>query len=298
MQNNNHPPIHINSNSDTAILCLHGLCGSPNQFIPLITTFQALKIDVYAPILPGHGGTARDFGRSTKNEWKEVAKSAILELKDKYKNIYLMGHSMGGLFCIDYAELVHANGIILINPPMKINISYDKLKMCLKVILKKKEANKSSNPIQQKKIHHFANSKQQTEIHNSANFKQPKEVNNSANSEKSDQMLTTKQSRPLYSIANGHWYEYIPWIVPMLSMYPLIHESKKLLANLRTPTLIFQSKLDETLNYKGAYLYQKAIDSEYLKLIFLEHSYHCYFPIEDLNILRTLTTQFIETNSF
>ncbi|WP_305766901.1 alpha/beta hydrolase [Candidatus Epulonipiscium viviparus] len=252
MRNKNHPPIHITTGNDNGILCLHGLFGSPNQFIPFLSIFQSLGLDVHAPLLPGHGGSCKDFSHSNKLHWKSCAQSEIYKMHQQYKNVYLMGHSMGALFCLDFADTINAAGIILLNPPMKISLSATKMKMCLGVVTKKKEISTVFN---------------------------------------------RGESRPLYSIQNGSWYEYIPWIIPISGIYSLINATKKKLPSFKIPTLIFQSQLDETLNYKGVFSYQNMLGSDNLQIVLLNNSTHCFFPKSDLYIVQTLVSQFLELNS-
>lgn len=88
--------------SDTAILMIHGIMGTPRHFdmlLPLIPEDWS----VYNVLLPGHGGTTLDFGRSSMKAWRGEAMSLFAELCGKYRRIVLVGHSMGTLFAIRMA---------------------------------------------------------------------------------------------------------------------------------------------------------------------------------------------------
>ncbi|OOB79460.1 MAG: hypothetical protein BEN18_03905 [Epulopiscium sp. Nuni2H_MBin001] len=133
-----HSPFYHKTGSNIGILCIHGLFGSPNQFNALGEIIESFGYDCKAILLPGHGGSCKDFGNSNYKHWKEHAKNEISWMKEHYEKVYLIGHSMGGLFCIEFADEMQVDGIILINTPMKISPSLGKYAKCLEVMLTKK----------------------------------------------------------------------------------------------------------------------------------------------------------------
>ena len=98
-----HSPFYrILPDSDTAVLMIHGIMGTPRHFDDLIRQVPE-DWSVYDILLEGHGGTALDFGRSSMQSWKSQAMSVFEELCGKYRKVVLVGHSMGTLFCIRMA---------------------------------------------------------------------------------------------------------------------------------------------------------------------------------------------------
>ena len=88
--------------SDTAVLMLHGIMGTPRHFdmlLPLIPESWS----VYNVLLPGHGGTTLDFGRSSMEEWRGYSMERFRALCDRYRRVVLVGHSMGTLFAVRMA---------------------------------------------------------------------------------------------------------------------------------------------------------------------------------------------------
>ena len=91
-------------------------------------------------MLDGHGGSGNKFANSSKNKWIDSVEKEILKYKDKYKNIILVGHSMGGLLSIllslKYKNKVKA--IILISTPLmihiRVNIMISSIKIGLGII--------------------------------------------------------------------------------------------------------------------------------------------------------------------
>ena len=80
----------------TAVLCVHGIQGSPDQFDWIIS---ALPEDVHAEklLLPGHGGDVYAFSKSNKQLWQDGVDQALNRLRGEYDRIIYIGHSMGCL---------------------------------------------------------------------------------------------------------------------------------------------------------------------------------------------------------
>ena len=77
-----------------------------------------------ALLLPGHGGTAKDFAHSSQQQWTEQVHKEVHRYAELYPNVYLMGHSMGGLFAINESICSKANvkGLILLNTAIKMGL--------------------------------------------------------------------------------------------------------------------------------------------------------------------------------
>ena len=117
------PYFRINENSDTAVLFIHGFQGSPRHFDRFVDKVPS-EISVYNLLLSGHGGSVRDFSRASMTEWKTQIEAVLEDLVTNYKNIYIVGHSMGTFFALDaaigYPENIRA--IFLLQSPLKIGV--------------------------------------------------------------------------------------------------------------------------------------------------------------------------------
>lgn len=106
-----------------AVLFLHGIVGTPNQFRNLIPLEALVPGDwsVYNLRYPGHGGDVGDFGRSRMRFWRFYARAAFLELAESHEKILIVGHSMGTLFsmqlALEFPETV--SDLFLLNVPMR-----------------------------------------------------------------------------------------------------------------------------------------------------------------------------------
>jgi esterase/lipase len=106
-----------------AVLFLHGIVGTPNQFRHLMPLEELVPEgwSVFNLRYPGHGGEVRDFGRSGMGQWRSYAREAFLELADTHEKVLIAAHSMGTLFAmqlaLEFPEKV--SGLFLLNVPMR-----------------------------------------------------------------------------------------------------------------------------------------------------------------------------------
>jgi carboxylesterase len=77
-----------------------------------------------ALLLPGHGGTSKDFASGSFERWQGHVDAEIERLSRKDSDIWLVGHSMGGLLAINAAVKFSANvrGIFTIACPFKLKM--------------------------------------------------------------------------------------------------------------------------------------------------------------------------------
>jgi carboxylesterase len=114
---------------------VHGILGSPVQFEFVAKRLQGYGFTVMAVLLPGHGGSAKDFARSNVGRWQQEVRQAVSFLRQRYERFFIIGHSMGGLLAINEAVVNGAAGLILMATPMKVKIFSTKaLHMSLRVL--------------------------------------------------------------------------------------------------------------------------------------------------------------------
>lgn len=105
--------------SDTAVVILHGLTGSPVSMRPLAEACAAAELGVRMPLLPGHGTTWQDLNRYTYSDWVAAAQSALDEARASYRNVYVCGLSMGGTVALELAVAnPDVSGVSVINPAL------------------------------------------------------------------------------------------------------------------------------------------------------------------------------------
>ncbi len=121
-----HQEYSYQNGNEAVIVFVHGILGTPNQF-RFLTEQLSHSYDCEALLLPGHGGTARDFSKTPGREWVGYAHRRIEEIRSRYKKLYLIGHSMGGLICLQYAAKNHIDGLVMINTPLAIKFGISQL---------------------------------------------------------------------------------------------------------------------------------------------------------------------------
>lgn len=118
--------VRIVSGAKTAVLMMHGICGTPNHFRQLLTLQYQVPENwsLYNLALEGHCKTAQDFGRSSMKKWKAHVSAVFNQLARTHDRVILVGHSMGTLFSIGLA-LAHPEKvpfIFLVAVPVRVSV--------------------------------------------------------------------------------------------------------------------------------------------------------------------------------
>ena len=116
---------HI-ENSDTIIVFIHGFTESPNQFLDLEKLVYKKGYSLLNLLLPGHGKTSKDFYKNGYNQWINYLDTEVEKISKLYKNIILVGHSMGCLLGINLylKNKYNIKGIFCINIPFNIRVDF------------------------------------------------------------------------------------------------------------------------------------------------------------------------------
>jgi len=112
-------------NTDTIAIFTHGFMGSPNQFEDLAAFAYRHNCSVLSLLLPGHGGSAKEFTKYRLSHWENHLESEIKRASGSYKNIILLGHSIGGLLSLNASldKDFNIKGVLLISSPLKLRYS-------------------------------------------------------------------------------------------------------------------------------------------------------------------------------
>lgn len=108
----------------TAVLCVHGIQGSPGQFDWIIAALPA-EVRVENVLLPGHGGDVRQFSKATLAQWRACVREKLNWLRKDYDRIVYIGHSMGCLLGVDawLEKKEKIVSMILLACPLKVRIT-------------------------------------------------------------------------------------------------------------------------------------------------------------------------------
>lgn len=121
--------------SDTAVLFIHGIAGTPNHFRDFIDLVPS-HISVCNLLLDGHGKGVKDFSKTSMKKWVEQVQRAVDELSLTHKEIYIAAHSMGTLFAIEQAvKNPKITKLFLLAVPIKLFLRPEMFSISLRVYL-------------------------------------------------------------------------------------------------------------------------------------------------------------------
>lgn len=118
-----HQPFERNHGSKTRVVFVHGYAGSPDQFHGLAEQLYGDGCDVAAILLPGHGGDSHEFNRDWDQAWQRHVWQSVERLREGYDRVFLIGHSLGGLLCLEYAADRPVDGVVTISAPLGVRFS-------------------------------------------------------------------------------------------------------------------------------------------------------------------------------
>lgn len=109
--------------AESAVLFIHGIVSTPRFWDGFVSALPG-DVSAVSLLLPGHGGTVKDFGRVRRGAWRQHVHEAILRLKQTHACVYLVGHSMGALLSILEAADGPENigGLLLMAAPLRIRV--------------------------------------------------------------------------------------------------------------------------------------------------------------------------------
>ena len=88
--------IIIKQDSDKAVLMIHGFPTAPNMYRYAADRMKSEGYDVYAPLIPSFGTDWNDFTKTNFSSWYKWIEDYYKSLERKYKEVYVIGISMGG----------------------------------------------------------------------------------------------------------------------------------------------------------------------------------------------------------
>lgn len=108
-------------NKERALLILHGFSSSPavyRELIPKINYYDALV----CPVLPGHSESIDCFSKATARQWLTCVEENCAQLCAEYKQVDVMGLSLGGLLASSLSRNFNINHLFLLAPAIKLNL--------------------------------------------------------------------------------------------------------------------------------------------------------------------------------
>jgi len=103
-----------------AVLCLHGLTGTPYEVRPPAEALATAGFYCEGPLLPGHGTTAAALARTPSMEWVNAVVAAHDALAERHERVYVLGLSLGGLLALALAQRRALRGLVVLAVPLDL----------------------------------------------------------------------------------------------------------------------------------------------------------------------------------
>lgn len=103
-----------------AVLCVHGLTGTPYEVRPPAEALAASGFFCEGPLLPGHGTRHEDLAATPRDAWVEAVVSAYDELAGRHARVYVLGLSLGGLLALSLASRRPVAGAVVLAAPIDL----------------------------------------------------------------------------------------------------------------------------------------------------------------------------------
>lgn len=126
---------YFHRGGDVGCLCLHGFMASPAEIYWLNEHLAGQGYTVYAPRLPGHGIDYRLMRRVGWRDWYVAALDAYQVLRAQCKQVFLVGHSMGGMLSLLLASEGLGDGAAVLAAPVMFQVRTMSIAHWLKYVL-------------------------------------------------------------------------------------------------------------------------------------------------------------------
>lgn len=105
--------------SEAAVLCLHGLTGTPYEVRPLAEAFAAAGMRAVGPALPGHCESPEALAAVGSWEaWVDAARAELEALAGRHQRVFASGLSMGGLISLLLASERLVDALVVVGVPL------------------------------------------------------------------------------------------------------------------------------------------------------------------------------------
>lgn len=231
--------------SRRAYLFVHGIIGTPDQFVDIIDMIPE-DVTLWNMLLDGHGGKVKDFSKTSMKKWEAQFESAVDELAESHDEIYVVAHSMGTLLAVEQALknpkivkmfFLQAALVPFVRPRMVMTaakIIFDKIKP------------------------------------------------DDAEALAAQRCFGIERSLNLFG--------YIGWLPRYFELFAKMRKTVKLLPELKTPCVAFQSGRDELVAKASGKILRRDSD---VMVFDMAKSGHFYYEAEDIVILRQEFAKFV-----
>jgi len=106
--------------NENALLMLHGFGSSPAVYRYMLPHLSTSYDALFCPLLPGHGYNIENFRNVRATDWLSYVEHIYDELSVQYKNIDVLGLSLGGLLACHLAQTKNVRHVYLLAPALAL----------------------------------------------------------------------------------------------------------------------------------------------------------------------------------
>ena len=110
-----------------ALLCLHGLTGTPYEVRPPEVLHTEHGFACMGPRLPGHCESPEALYRISRRDWIDCVVGAYDELHKTHEQVFVLGLSLGGVLALALAQRRSVDGLLLMGAPIDLGPVYRRL---------------------------------------------------------------------------------------------------------------------------------------------------------------------------
>lgn len=110
-------PLHLQL-GDTLCVLIHGFASGPQEMNYLAKYLAGNGLSVRSLLLKGHGSSPDDLACAKWTDWESQVDSVLRDSKQQYKNVFLIGFSMGSLLAIRAGMRHEVDGVVAISPSL------------------------------------------------------------------------------------------------------------------------------------------------------------------------------------
>jgi carboxylesterase len=106
----------------SAVLCLHGLTGTPYEVRPPAEALAEAGFACLGPLLPGHAEPAERLAATPPGAWLGAALEGFDRLAETHDRVYVLGLSLGGLLALAIGARRPAAGLAVLAAPLRLRL--------------------------------------------------------------------------------------------------------------------------------------------------------------------------------
>ena len=114
-------PFLMKSGGSSGVLLVHGFTGLPAELFLLGNFLNQKNFTVFCPRLAGHGISEQDLMRTTRDDWFNSVLDGFFILSGICDEIFVVGHSMGGILTLKLASEQKISKIVTLAAPIFID---------------------------------------------------------------------------------------------------------------------------------------------------------------------------------